>query len=80
MKIITDERCTGYHRAGHPERPQRISRTLEKLRGQTEVPIAWAEPLPAVEQAREYCRGEIAKVSAGWPVELSTKLKELVEP
>src|SRR5688572_28900528 len=30
MKIITDERCTGYHRAGHPERPQRISRSLEK--------------------------------------------------
>ena len=25
MKIITDERCTGYSRHGHPERPQRIT-------------------------------------------------------
>ena len=48
MKIITDERCTGYHSAGHPERPQRIAKSLEKLRGQTELPITWAEPLAAV--------------------------------
>ena len=45
MKIITDERCTGYARPGHPERPARVSRTQEKLRGQTELPIVWAEPL-----------------------------------
>ncbi len=45
MKIITDERCTGYHSPGHPERPQRISKTLEKLRAQKELPLAWAEPL-----------------------------------
>ena len=33
MKIITDERCTGYSRDGHPERPARITatrRTAEK--------------------------------------------------
>ena len=46
MKIITDERCTGYARPGHPERPARVSRTLEKLRKQTELPIVWAEPAP----------------------------------
>ena len=45
MKIITDERCTGYHSPAHPERPQRISKTLEKLRAQQELPLAWAEPL-----------------------------------
>ncbi len=45
MKIITDERCTGYHAPGHPERPQRISQSLEKLRAQKELPLAWAEPL-----------------------------------
>ena len=44
MKIITDERCTGYHSPGHPERPQRISKTLEKLRAQKELPLAWAAP------------------------------------
>ena len=48
MKIITDERCTGYHSAGHPERPQRISRTLERLRSQTELAVTWAEPLAKV--------------------------------
>ena len=67
MKIITDERCTGYHRAGHPERPQRISRTLEKLRGQTELPIAWAEPLAAVEDEiilRAHAKEHLARVKA----------------
>src|SRR4051812_30418191 len=46
MKIITDEGCTGYSRPGHPEKPARISRTLEKLRAQTELPIMWAKPGP----------------------------------
>ncbi len=45
MKIITDERCTQYSAAGHPERPARISSTLTKLRTQTDLPITWAEPL-----------------------------------
>ena len=29
---------------GHPERPARITKTLEKLRNQTELPIKWAKP------------------------------------
>jgi acetoin utilization deacetylase AcuC-like enzyme len=45
MKIVTDERCTGYSSAGHPERPARITGTLERLRSQNEVPISWAEPM-----------------------------------
>ena len=44
MKIIADEACTGYSRPGHPEKPARISRTLEKLRAQTELPITWSKP------------------------------------
>ena len=51
MKIITDERCTGYHRPGHPERPSRISSTLEKLRRQKELPIEWAHPGQADDDA-----------------------------
>ncbi len=47
MKIITDEACTGYSRSGHPERPMRISRTLEKLRAQTDLPIVWTKPSAA---------------------------------
>ncbi len=50
MKIITDSRCTEYSARGHPERPQRVSRTVEALRAQTELPIIWEEPL-AVEDA-----------------------------
>ena len=44
MKIITDEACAGYSRAGHPEKPARITRTLDKLREQKELPIVWARP------------------------------------
>lgn len=51
MKIITDERCTGYGAPGHPDRPARVAKTLELLRVQTEVPVQWAEPLPAEERA-----------------------------
>jgi acetoin utilization deacetylase AcuC-like enzyme len=44
MKIITDDTCTGYSRPGHPEKPARIERTLEKLRAQTELSVTWAKP------------------------------------
>ena len=44
MKIITDERCAGYSQPGHPERPERITMTLEKLRAQKELPVTWAAP------------------------------------
>jgi acetoin utilization deacetylase AcuC-like enzyme len=44
MKIVADERCTGYSREGHPERPARISATIEFLKRQTELPITWAAP------------------------------------
>jgi len=51
MRIITDDRCTGYFHPGHPERPERISATLEKLRRQTEVPITWSKPGPCAAAA-----------------------------
>jgi acetoin utilization deacetylase AcuC-like enzyme len=44
MKVINDERCTGYRQPGHPERPERISATLRKLRDQDEIEIIWGEP------------------------------------
>lgn len=44
MKIVTDNLCTGYCQAGHPERPERISRTQNKLRNQTELQLSWADP------------------------------------
>ena len=51
MKIITDERCTGYGRRGHPERPARVSATVEKLRQQNELPVEWVKPNPATDVA-----------------------------
>jgi acetoin utilization deacetylase AcuC-like enzyme len=41
MKIITDEKCAGYSRFGHPERPARITATAERLKNQTELPLIW---------------------------------------
>ena len=48
VKIITDERCTGYARAGHPENPRRVAATVALLRNQTELPVTWAAPSEAV--------------------------------
>jgi acetoin utilization deacetylase AcuC-like enzyme len=44
MKIIHDEACINYAQPGHPERPARITTTLELLRAQTELPLTWAAP------------------------------------
>jgi acetoin utilization deacetylase AcuC-like enzyme len=44
VKIITDKKCTGYARAGHPERPARISATTEFLKNQNEISIEWILP------------------------------------
>ena len=44
MTIITDEHCTRYSQAGHPERPQRITSTVELLKRQTELALTWATP------------------------------------
>jgi acetoin utilization deacetylase AcuC-like enzyme len=45
MTIINDLRCTEYAAPGHPERPQRISRTVTMLREQTQLPLIWGQPL-----------------------------------
>lgn len=51
MKIITDSRCTEYHKPGHPERPQRVQRSIERLKEQTDIPVEWVEPIiPTDEQ------------------------------
>lgn len=41
MIILTDEHCTEYSRAGHPERPQRIASTVELLRAQSDIALEW---------------------------------------
>jgi len=44
MIIITDRRCTEYSQSGHPERPARVARTVERLSGQNILPVTWAKP------------------------------------
>jgi len=65
MKIITDSRCTAYSSPGHPEKPARVSRTVERLKGQTELPISWAEPLTVDEAVieRAHSKEHIARVT-----------------
>jgi len=43
--LITDDRCTAYHSPGHPERPERISRTVERLRGRHHLAVSWDQPV-----------------------------------
>ena len=45
MNIITDEKCAEYSTAGHPERPQRITSTLELLRRQKTISLEWTGPI-----------------------------------
>src|SRR5687768_15898012 len=67
MTIVTDERCTGYASQGHPERPARISKTLEKLRSQTELPITRAEPAAVDDEIilRAHTKEHLANVKRG---------------
>ena len=44
LKIITDGKCAGYSRPGHPERPARITATVEFLTNQNELPVHWVTP------------------------------------
>jgi acetoin utilization deacetylase AcuC-like enzyme len=66
MKIITDSRCTAYSSPTHPEKPARVSRTVERLKDQTELPISWTEPLPVDEAVleRAHSKAHIARVKA----------------
>ena len=67
MRIITDERCTGYWHPGHPERPERIITTWEKLRSQTELPITWSKPSLAEDAVilRAHTPEHLARLSQG---------------
>lgn len=50
MILITDERCTGYGDREHPERPERITASIELLRRQKELQLEWRQPEPAPEK------------------------------
>lgn len=66
MKVITDEQCLAYHAPGHPERPARVQKTLERLREQREFPIDWLTPKAAPESSilRAHTADMVAHVRA----------------
>jgi acetoin utilization deacetylase AcuC-like enzyme len=51
LKIITDPRCTAYSVRGHPERPARISATVDLLKSQDKLALSWEQPSPADDAA-----------------------------
>lgn len=51
MLIVHDSRCANYQHPGHPERPQRVVKTVERLKSQKKLALDWAEPLPVEEAA-----------------------------
>jgi acetoin utilization deacetylase AcuC-like enzyme len=51
LTIITDPRCTEYAAPGHPERPERVSRTVELLKKQDRMALSWTGPGEAPDAA-----------------------------
>jgi acetoin utilization deacetylase AcuC-like enzyme len=64
LTIITDPRCTEYAAPGHPERPERISRTVKLLTSQDTLELAWAKPTEAPEESilRAHTREHLAQL------------------
>jgi acetoin utilization deacetylase AcuC-like enzyme len=50
VTIITDEKCADYSRYGHPERPARITATIERLKNQNATSIEWTAPTKATDR------------------------------
>lgn len=66
LHLITDERCVNYHSPGHPERPQRITRTLAKLREQSDLKLEWHAPaeVPEAVILRAHTKEHLARIKA----------------
>jgi acetoin utilization deacetylase AcuC-like enzyme len=65
VTIITDEKCAGYSRFGHPERPLRILAPIKLLRNQIELPIQWAAPgqVNDAQILRAHSTGHLARLN-----------------
>lgn len=74
MKIITDSRCCDFSYPGHPERPARVRRSVERLRRQDALPVDWAEPLDVEEEVllRAHSAGHLRRVEQCLDFDLDT--------
>jgi acetoin utilization deacetylase AcuC-like enzyme len=72
--IITCDKCTGYARSGHPERPQRIAGTVELLKKQTELELTWATPGSVTDESilRAHTREMLARLDKPEDFDLDT--------
>jgi len=59
MTIITDARCTEYRTLGHPEKPERIRRSVDFLRQQRALEVKWDLPIEVSES--QLLRGHTQK-------------------
>jgi acetoin utilization deacetylase AcuC-like enzyme len=75
MKIVNDQRCVEYGNPNHPERPQRVSRTLKRLREQTEISLNWKVPEPATRAdcLRAHAELLLERVSQGVDLDADTR-------
>jgi acetoin utilization deacetylase AcuC-like enzyme len=64
MHIITDERCLEYRTPGHPERPTRVSRTIDLLKTQQVLTLEWVKPDAATDEVllRAHPRGYLDRL------------------
>jgi len=75
--LFHDERCTGYATPGHPERPERVSRTVLHLRRE-HPQWQWRIAPPAAREAilRAHSERHIARLNAGADFDADTPFHE----
>ena len=78
VKIITDERCTGYAQPGHPERPARVENTLALLEDQTELALDFASPTSVTDETilRAHTPEVLARLAVPEPFDEDTPFHE----
>jgi acetoin utilization deacetylase AcuC-like enzyme len=64
--IFHDERCAGYTTPGHPERPERVTRSAQQLRA-AHPPWEWRVPPAATREMllRAHSEGHLARLGEG---------------
>ena len=74
MKIITDERCTGYGQLGYPERPARVENTISFLKGQTELALDFVRPTSVTDEIilRAHTPEVLARLAVPEPIDEDT--------
>jgi acetoin utilization deacetylase AcuC-like enzyme len=74
LTIITDPRCTGYSARGHPERPARVSATVDLLKAQNKLGLSWSQPPPASDAAilRAHTKGHLEQLAKPFDFDADT--------